>query len=124
MVQAHTARAQALTAHEAAATKIEAAMNHAQGRGLWELDLHGLHSPEARPSHTACATPTRSNTFEGARVTERQTARGEHESRQPLGDRATHVVQTTRASTSTQQSHKSMHYLVHARRADWCIVNV
>lgn len=48
MSQAHTARAQALAAHGAAAVTIEAAMNSGRGRGLWELDLHGLHSTEVR----------------------------------------------------------------------------
>eukprot|EP00892_Ulva_mutabilis_P006393 jgi/Ulvmu1/4125/UM019_0104.1 len=47
MAQAHAARAQALEAHDSAAVGIEAAMNAGRGRGLWELDLHGLHSHEA-----------------------------------------------------------------------------
>lgn len=68
MAQAHSARAQALAAHEVAAAKIEAAMNREQGRGLWELDLHGLHTSEVCPSPTARAAPAPSTTFEGLRA--------------------------------------------------------
>lgn len=48
MSQARAVRAEAERAHEEAAESIEHVMNAGQGRGMWELDLHGLHAPEVR----------------------------------------------------------------------------
>lgn len=48
ITQAHAVRAEAERAHEDAAGSIEHANNAAQGRGIWELDLHGLHASEVR----------------------------------------------------------------------------
>lgn len=48
IAQARAVRAEAERAHEEAADSIKHVMNAGQGRGMWELDLHGLHAPEVR----------------------------------------------------------------------------
>jgi hypothetical protein len=49
MNQARAAWRDATDAHREAAAKIEAATNSSSKRGLWELDLHGLHASEVCP---------------------------------------------------------------------------
>jgi hypothetical protein len=50
--QARAVRAEAERAHEEAAIRIERVMNAGQGRGMWEIDLHGLHAPEVLSSRS------------------------------------------------------------------------
>lgn len=56
MYRARTLRHQALDAHHQAALNIEHDTNHQRGNGAWEIDLHGLHTHEARTLSAASLT--------------------------------------------------------------------